>query len=94
MLVFMTLAARALARCVYLLIDCLTSNIYFSTEAPSTRSSRSAMHAVQKLQQGTTVTASKAGRPATLEMDSLARQEREPERSKSGRPALEEMGSD
>ena len=52
------------------------------------------MHAVQKLQQVTTVTASKAGRPATLEMDSLARQEREPERSKSGRPALEEMGSD
>ena len=50
------------------------------------------MHAVQKLQQVTTVTASKAGRPATLEMDSLARQERE--RSKSGRPALEEMGSD
>ena len=51
------------------------------------------MHAVQKLQQVTTVTASKAGRPATLEMDSLAAR-RSGGRSKSGRPALEEMGSD
>ena len=51
------------------------------------------MHAVQKLQQVTTVTASKAGRPATLEMDSLAGARAE-HGSKSGRPALEEMGSD
>ena len=73
MLVFMTLGIsclRLLGVCT--LIDCVTSKIYFSTEAPSTRSSRSAMHAVHKLQRVMTVTASKAGRPATLEMDSLA----------------------
>ena len=73
MLVFMTLGIsclRLLGVCT--LIDCVTSNIYFSTEAPSTRSSRSAMHAVHKLQRVMTVTARKAGRPATLEMDSLA----------------------
>ena len=43
------------------------------------------MHAVHKLQRVMTVTASKAGRPATLEMDSLAGAR---ERSKSGRPAI------
>ena len=73
MLVFMThlMLALLLGEGI-LLIDCVTSNNYFSTEAPFTRSSRSTMHAVQKVQQVMTVTASKAGRPATLEMDSLA----------------------